>query len=731
MTSPVTPAVEAQPAPQAPAQPGVQTPAAKALLAFADKRFLELSRGRFAEEREWYQAALFDQLKQWLEWDTSTRRFKPLEQNKQKPVPMPVSNYFSKTISANANSLGAQIPEIVVNPDDDDPRNRRAAEAAQKCAAEIDEESGMEFLNTKLARHTVLFGLGCTQDMIDQSQSADNLLSIGITPGEVGPDGEEGESQVESAEPEQLPKGKITTEICSPFEIFLPRDCSDPNLSYEVIRRKRIQLEKAKASYPDYADQFKADQTERTDTDLSRFLDDALKYLVYTPGSQTEMVSFHEQWTDWAYLGKEVKDELTKEWQAEPSQAYPGMTRLQAAMMYGVFWLIADKCVIQYAENPWTIYKPFTFYPWQKDVGSPYPKGLSTELVPLQKQLNRLDSYMELASMANGGGKWIVSKNHMNTTQFTGNPIDVAWYNETSGPPPTFVQPSPYSPALQHRRESLLQDFQELGYTSGVETGDDPSGGPTAFRALAFLGAKAEEARKTQRYLWEQAHELRKRKVLLMAQRAWDEPRKVKVSGYNGRFSMTEFEGSDLTGDYTIQVVTDSSQPKTLSDRLQSVQLEIQAGMIDPQDPMTREVIHDWLGNHELNLADHLQIEKAERDLESLRKGMRPMESPFQKWDVFLKIFANYTLTEEFAGLDPQTQMGILLYTQYISDKLTAVSMPPPGMGAPGAPGGPNVPGQNPLDQVPGETAGIGATQQAAVKEGNNVASQITPAMAG
>jgi hypothetical protein len=128
---------------------------------------------------------------------------------------------------------------------------------------------------------------------------------------------------------------------------------------------------------------------------------------------------------------------------------------------------------------------------------------------------------------------------------------------------------------------------------------------------------------------------------------------------------------------------------------------------------------------NDVDLADHLQFSKAERDLEALKQGLQPMESPFQKWDVYLSIFAQYTLTEEFESLDPATRNGILMYTQYISEKMTMAQGMPPQAGPPGAAPGPGGPGGQPashvLNQVPGATVSTDQTQAAAQREAATV----------
>jgi hypothetical protein len=95
-----------------PTDPGSPTPAnpqqaqiESLLRSYGDQTFQEMSRYRFAEEREWYEEALFYQRRQWLRWNDSSRRFDQVKQDSDRPKPMPVSNYFKFAINTNANQL--------------------------------------------------------------------------------------------------------------------------------------------------------------------------------------------------------------------------------------------------------------------------------------------------------------------------------------------------------------------------------------------------------------------------------------------------------------------------------------------------------------------------------------------------------------------------------------------------------------------------------------------------
>lgn len=660
------------------------TPAQDALAKWVSTRFKALARGRWAEEREWYQAAMFDQLKQWLEnSNDGSKRLQPIKVAKDAKWPMPVSNHFSKAISTNANMLGAAVPEMFAQSDNYDSRNRRAAEAAEHAIDAANKESGMNILVPILAKQTVLWGLGVTKDTIAFDHSTDEVPQMQEAEPTMGPDGQPVEQPPQVVGVEQVPSPRLKTELPMIFQVYLPRDCQDANLSPIVIERPRMDLGLARELFPDFADALKKDEGDTTDS-LAQFFMNSLRSLAYTAKDESEdKITLTECWCDWNQLSDDVQDAIEGEWEGEPSTLYPNMSKLEAAVEFGIFVTLWDESVLEWGENPWDGDKPYTFYPWQKDVASVYPKGLSTELVPLQKQLNRIDSLTERAIMSNAAVKLLMPNTQQSVAQVSGDPVEVVMWDPIGDGKvkPEYFGGKAIDSLVMAKREQIVADFAELSYSNSASEGEIPGKG-TAFRALAFASAKAEETRKTQRYLWEQAHELRSRKILKMAKRAWSEPRKIQTAGFNNKYGAQLIQSSDLEGEYELEVIQDSSRPKTQTEKMETFQLLLQGGMISPQDPGNREYVTDTLGVSDLNLTDHLQYVKAERDLELVKTGAKPQDNPFMNYGIHLQTFADYIQTEEYEQLAPQLQQGILMYATWLQ-QMNLPPAPPPG--APGA----------------------------------------------
>ena len=575
---------------------------------------------------------------------------------------------------------------------------RRLLENALDAA---NEESGFNVLNPILARQVVLWGLGITKDTVVFDHSTDEVPDIQTPPPAARPDGQPVEHQPHVVGSEQVPSARVKTELPTIFEVYLPRDCQDANLSGLVLERRRPTVGVARELYPDYAEKFKGDDDTDTDGEsLANYFHNSLRWLAY--GTQQDpdgkRCNFTEAWFDWNELGEDEQKAVEKEWNV-PSEIYPQMTKLQAAIEYGLYVVEWSGDVIDWGENPWKGKKIYTFFPWQKDVASPYPKGLSTELVPLQKQLNRIDSLMERALMSHATVK-ILWPTSQTTPAPTGDPVEITYWDPIGDGKvkPEYFGGHAIAGEMFKKREQIVGDFEALGFTNGISEGDMPGGG-TAFRALAFASAKTEESRKTQRYLWEQSHELRSRLLIEMVQKVWSDPRKVQTAGFNNKMGAKLLEAADLQGDYELEVVQDSSRPKTMTEKMEVFQTLQEAGLIDTTDPGIRAYVTDELGMQDFDLVDNLNYEKADRDLQLCKQGLKPQINPYSKWPIHFATFSDYTLTEEYEELPPNIQAGILAYTQWIQEMMN-----PPAQQLP--PGAPPPPGSPPTGTPPHMTKG-------------------------
>lgn len=751
------------------------SPLEQCLIDFVEKRFEDYSRFRFAEEREWYESALFHQRRQWLKWNDTQKRWTPIAQNPQNPKPMPVSNYFAMTVNANANQL--EKVRVGSVPDDDSYETRMASDMAEKAIDAIDEESGFNILRPLLAKHTALWGLGVIKDIYDTSASNGTVdvptMDIQQTTmvgcmdcqgasdaGPVDPNqpipcpacGSQNTQPFQKSVPvpgqtKQFTKGRIRSEVRPVFEYFFPRDCQNPNLAKATIQRYRMNLMKAKSYWPNSADDIKADQKLEVHT---LYLE-ALRALVnynFMHEQSVEGVTVTEFWGDWDELPEKVQKEITGDPEASPEQqqAYQQSQPVDPAEIElmqnaGLYIIYAGGRMLDWGPNPLfdqdtgEVHKPNTFMLWEVDPANVYPKGIAEDLKPLQKRLNRIDSLMELGMMSNAAGKWIWP-NTQTGKKPSGSPSEVVDYDPIGDGKiaPQFVQPSPFHQSAFALRQMILSDFERLGLTQGVGQGQQPQG-VSSFRGLAYLGAKADELISTQRYLWESANVLRYKKCLLLAKKYWDEPRKVKVAGFNGRFAMQQLTGQNLQGKYTLDFVPNSSRPKTPSEKQTIVASLIEAQVIDITDSQTRDRLMDYANIDDLNYANHIWYTAASRYLDQAKQGQMPQVSPFANVEIVFKVFSEFTGTEEFEALPDPLKMAIVQGTQMMQQQLqmqqaAQAAMQGPATGQPSpekklAQGMDKSKNQGPMAGVPGSTISTGQAEHGAMGEGQGLAAAL------
>lgn len=775
------------------------SPLEKALMAFAEDSFKHLERLRYIEEKFWQQQVLMYQNKQWLDWDSQARRWIEQKPDKKKPRPMPVTNYLRKIVNANANALGAQLPSIEAVVLDDTPGSERAADMALRAKDIIDRESGMVYLNGRLAKHLPLIGIAAIKDVWSEStsngikrseaQQESTHVHVGCadcgTDTDLGPVDQAAEAQpqngmecpscgkpntqvypeqvVESIEITVYGKGRIKSSIVSAFEFYLPRECDDPNLADRVLERSRQRTAKLKKDFPEVADAIKSDAA----MDISQYRLETLRSMNgYTLGSEgrnyKDSCLYSEYWFEWDSIPKKLQDMLEKEFNSNPASPDEGgygadaFIRAQAAGLY-VKYIPTQGLCLAWGINPLVDeqtgdhFFPYTFFMWEKDPASPYPNALAMDLTPLQKMLNQLDSLTILANMANGAGKWLVPKTQAGTFRPEGSPVDIAWWDNMGDgkTPPSWIQPTPLHNQIYQQRQNILNDFNSIGLTEAVSQGQAPGGGVGSFRGLAYLGAKAGEQLSTQRQLWEDSHELRYRKVLLMARLWWDDERKARVAGANGRYKAVSMTKKDLDGNYEIQLKAGSSKPKSYSEKVGLVQMFLEGKLLDPTDPTVKQELLSMAGLENLDAADQVHVDKALRDLDRAKRGedITPyLQNPAIKWDVEARFFTEYSLTEEFENLDPQIQQKIMmicdflhLKLQEIQDQVNQTAIATAALGAAGgsAPAQPKESGMaeaaanaqshggSPLAGIPGQGTAPGAVENAATAQGNAVAAGI------
>lgn len=361
---------------EAPLAPPVYSPsleheAARRLVA---ERFREAEEARRPLDEVWLQCIAFVDGKQWhrFNWDTGV-----LELPKAPNWRVRAVNNLTRPKAAQAiAALVQDIPQLDVEPMSTEERDRYAARTGKQLLEYYHEALGWQDLYTSLARWCVWTGTAFTKSTWDPTEFDYHAVpgAAGIVEdpetgepmlGTLGQD-EEGNAIVlkPSLKGVLSQIGQVSTQFCSPFEIY-PQPGAQAWKDVEwVIHAKVRSLEYIKARYPDMAPWIRPEGENSNPGYLERRVSDILDQGNPAAGRHERTAVLLEYWE-------------------KPCTQYPR----------GRLITVCNGIVLRYQDLPYEhlirrrmlpftcfVYEPFELRVWGR--------GLVEDLIPLQRQYN-------------------------------------------------------------------------------------------------------------------------------------------------------------------------------------------------------------------------------------------------------------------------------------------------------------------------------------------------------
>jgi hypothetical protein len=225
----------------------------------------------------------------------------------------------------------------------------------------------------------------------------------------------------------------------------------------------------------------------------------------------------------------------------------------------GMLTVVAGK-VIQRIDNfPY----PHGEYPFAKfdhvQTGKFYSDSVVTDLIPLQRELNRTRSQIIEAKNLMAKPQLIAAKGSVNPRKITSEPGQVIEYTPGLAPPtPLPLQALP-AYVLQEV-DRLVQDMDDVSGQHEISRGQNPSQ-VTAYSALSYLQEQDESKLAASVASVEEFIEKIARLYLKYVIYFWDMPRTVRTVGRDKMVDAAAWKGSDLRGNADIRVEPGSAIP--------------------------------------------------------------------------------------------------------------------------------------------------------------------------
>ena len=332
-------------------------------------------------------------------------------------------------------------------------------------------------------------------------------------------------------------------------------------------------------------------------------------------------------------------------------------------------------------KYPWR-WHPYAFFSWFKVPGKFWGVPLLSQLVPLQKKINAIDSLVQANRQYMSIGQWLLPKQaKVAEGRISGIPGEHLVYTAAPGfPPPTRVQHAPLPGELLVERDQLLQSIDHIAASGMV--GDKVS--KSAARAgviLDFLRREKLESQGPKLQDWNVFVETIAQNILIEIQLGLKEEdpeltRRIQVAAREySNLTVEAFVGSSLRDHHAVKIDVASAvrlSPETQEARALEF-FQATGGQVTPEEREgVMKAIHldKFVKNEEA-----ISVRRARRMLSRIINGRPDAAFPMQGIDnaaAMAPVFQAEIMSDRFFDHDNQARERIVELFDYYSQEAQA-----------------------------------------------------------
>lgn len=382
-------------------------------------------------------------------------------------------------------------------------------------------------------------------------------------------------------------------------------------------------------------------------------------------------------------------------------------------------------------------------YPFSKldsvPTGKFYTESIITDLIPLQRELNRTRGQIIEAKNRMAKPQLAAEEGSVDPAKITSEPGQVILYKPGFNPP----TPLPLQDLPAYVTEEVNRIYTDMADISGqheVSQGAVPPG-VTAATAISYLQEQDESLMANSFDSLEEAIEKTAFQTLTYVRDYWDVPRVVRIVGVDGSFDAQTFKGSDLHDNTDIRVEAGSALPTSRAAKQAFILDLMKLGFIPPQEGLE---VMEIGGLNRIYERLQVDIRQAQRENLKLRSvtvehlqahienwnaqpdqkrvdpdtGMAlapPMIIPVNTWDnhaIHIEIHNRYRKSQSFEMANSLTRQ---LFEEHVKQHMEALMVgatsdvppemanpltPPDGQGLPSEQGEVIPPGPEPMPET-------------------------------
>jgi hypothetical protein len=344
----------------------------------------------------------------------------------------------------------------------------------------------------------------------------------------------------------------------------------------------------------------------------------------------------------------------------------------------GLITIVGDKLAQNVPQYPYDHGEyPFAVLP-HIPTGQFYPESVITDLIPLQRELNRTRSQLVENKNITSRPRYWAYQGSMDVTKITGEPGQVFTINPGMQPPQLIEQPQEPQYVVQ-MQDQLVNDMDDITGQHEISRGGTPNSQVTAATAISFLQEQDDSLLAPTIEGQEAAIRKIGRQYLALAHQYWSSDRMVKTVGDDGYFDAQTFQGSSIQGtpgpinnDVVVEAGSSLSYSKAAK---QAIIMDMMKNMlIDPQEGLRRM---EFGGVEKLYEDIERDRRQATRENLKMAQGIQLQTNTWDNHVLHIDVHNNYRKTQEFEVLPPEIQ-GI--FEQHVNMHTEAVTaqQPPP-----------------------------------------------------
>lgn len=492
----------------------------KALAQWTEEQFKKMKQARITTERQWYLNLSFYFGRQYVQFLGAglggTSNIKLITPKAPPWRVRLVVNRIRPIIRTEIAKLTAQKPTVYVIPATGEDQDKAAAKAGEQ----IWQAAYRDLEVHKLIRRSLWWGTICGNSYIKSYWDASAEGGIGA----------------------------VKMEVVSPFHVFVP------DLSVEELEEQPYLI------HSTVKDIGYVKRTYGIDVNASQAAEDEI--------------------IDQSFMNIQSESNVNKKDSVLCHEVWIKPGGHPAFPEGGLLTVIGGQVVQRMDAYPY----PHGEFPFAKfdhvQTGKFYSDSVVTDLIPIQRELNRTRSQIVEAKNLMAKPQLLAAKGSIDPRKITSEPGQVVLY-QPGLPVPTPLPLQSLPSYVLQEVDRLIQDMDAVSGQGEITRGQNPSQ-VTAFSALNYLQDQDESKLASSISSVEEYVEKVARLYLKYVVYYWDLPRTVRVVGRDKMVDAAAWKGSDLRGNTDIRVEHGSAIPLGKQQR-QSFLLDLfKLGAIDP-----------------------------------------------------------------------------------------------------------------------------------------------------